>query len=155
MPLLVDHAAPFSGCVFGGVEGSGGLVGGPGLTAGVSSLDEKRLASAGCVDQGGGHLSRLRPNICVVTLERADCSPISDIACSMCTCADERWAIRSWLHYLRAESTVQQAVGRRAATTRDADDRASGDSLILESGGQLESCPTLIENTERYWTICR
>jgi hypothetical protein len=59
------------------------------------------------------------------------------------------------LHYLRAESTVQQAVGRRAATTRDADDRASGDSLILESGGQLESCPTLIENTERYWTICR
>jgi hypothetical protein len=66
MPLLVDHAAPFSGCVFGGVEGSGGLVGGPGLTAGVSSLDEKRLASAGCVDQGGGHLSRLRPNICLL-----------------------------------------------------------------------------------------
>lgn len=28
--------------------------------------------SAGCVDQGGGHLNRLRPNICVVTLERAD-----------------------------------------------------------------------------------
>jgi len=30
-----------------------------------------------------------------------------------------------------------------------ADDRASGDSLILESGGQLESCHTFIENTGR------
>jgi hypothetical protein len=72
MPLPLDHAAPFSGCVLGGVEGSGGHVGGPGLTAGVSSLGEKRLVSAGSVDRGGGHLSRLRPNICVVTLERAD-----------------------------------------------------------------------------------
>jgi hypothetical protein len=108
----VDHAAPFSGCDLEGVEGSGGHVGGPGLTAGVSSLGEKRLVCAVCSDQGRGHLSRLRPNICVVTLEEQTVSSISDIACSMCTCADERWTIRSWLHYLRAESTVQQAVDR-------------------------------------------
>ena len=69
----------------GGVEGSGGHDLEVDLTAGVGSLGEKRLVSAVCSDQGGCHLSRLRPNICVVTLERADNSSISDIACSKCS----------------------------------------------------------------------
>ena len=134
----------------------------PGLTAGVGSLGEKRLVSAVCVDQGGCHLSKLRPNICVVTLERADSSSISDIACSMRTCADERWTVRSWLHCLRAEKHSTASSSRpaeqlpRPRVMLHADDRASGDSLILESGGQLESRSTRIENTGRYyWVICR
>ena len=110
MPLLVDHAAPFSGFFLVVWRHQEGRMPGPGFTAGVSPLGEKRLVSAVCIDQGGCHLSKIRPNICVVTLERADSSSISDIACSMRTCADERWTVRSWLHCLRTESTAQQAV---------------------------------------------
>jgi hypothetical protein len=74
----------------------------------------------------------------------------------MRTCADERWTVRSWLHCLRVEkhSTAEQLP--RPRVMLHADDRASGDSLILESGGQLESRSTSIENTGRYyWVICR
>jgi hypothetical protein len=36
-----------------------------------------------------------------------------------------------------------------------ADDQASGDSLMLESYALLESCFSRIEDTGRYWRICR
>ena len=99
MPLPVDHAALFSGCTMvvwrDQMNGARTWIDSWGQVSG----ERERLVSAVCIDQGGSHLSNLRPNICVVTLERADSSSMSDIACSMRTCADERWATRSWLHY--------------------------------------------------------
>ena len=113
--------------------------------------------SAVCIDQGGSHLSRLRPKTCVAnarnsrqrrpyrtSLARCVHAPTSagpqGVGCIK-TCA------------LRKAQCQQAVVGPpRSSYQRvmlHADDRASGDSLILESGGQLESCHTFIENTGR------
>ena len=105
-------------------------------------------------------MSRSRPNVCVVKPERAD--SVVHIGHCLLDAYMRRRALgcKELVAFVCALEKHSTASSMPPASSYQRvmlhpDDQAYGDSLILESGAQLESCPTSIENTGRDWTICR